>query len=242
MKNSRALNVLAFDTTTSWQSIAVCRGPIVATRLNCFIPSSHSTTLMINIDQLLKTSHMTIHDIDLIATSTGPGSFTGLRIGLTTAKSLAFGLGCPLVGLPSLESMAAGLLSHAAENSFIIPVIDARHSEVYFCTYKKKNGAVQQVSEITVSPIEQLVQSLPEDVVICGTGALTYRHDIEQVLSPSRIMTEETSLFPQAEIMAQLARERYNSGLFDDPVNLGPLYIRPPAVRMNQAVWTEKKE
>ncbi|MBN2382618.1 tRNA (adenosine(37)-N6)-threonylcarbamoyltransferase complex dimerization subunit type 1 TsaB [bacterium] len=236
------MNVLALDTSTSWESIAICRGPELLAEMHCHCPSSHSSHVMNNLDRLLSSLRMSIADIGLIGVTLGPGSFTGLRIGLTTAKSLAFGLGCPIVGLSSLEALAYNLLPLLSGPTWIIALLDAKRSEVYACSFFWSDGTLEQKTDIVLTSVATLLEELPENVFFCGTGAYAYRDRIQEKVGYDRMMIDQRFLFPQALTIARLAKLRYDRGMIDSAHTLMPLYIRAPDAKKSTTPGRERAE
>jgi tRNA threonylcarbamoyladenosine biosynthesis protein TsaB len=233
--------ILGIDTSTSWESVAVCDDMRMLSEFNCKIPSSHSSHLMKNIDGLLASLEVAIHDIELIVVSIGPGSFTGLRIGIATAKTLSYSLDCPLIGVSSLEALATFASMTAKDNSHIVSLIDAKRNEVYIGRFHFQHGDTIQQADIGISSVQSLLSSLDGNTIICGTGAISYYSELVQSGVNYHLLTAEIFSFPHAYILANIGLKNYNVKGSDDHRTLCPIYIRPPDIRKNPLTLKKKR-
>lgn len=167
--------ILSFDTATPCCSVALTRGGISDGRivgtlvLNSGI--THSRRLLGSIDWLLQESSLDLDDIAAFAVGLGPGSFTGLRIGMATAKGLSHGTGKPLLGVSSLGAVAASIRT----DKLICVVLDARKKEVYSCFYRcDSEGVARPIADPVVLAPEILAQQISEPVVMAGDGLDVY--------------------------------------------------------------------
>ncbi|MCG7339942.1 tRNA (adenosine(37)-N6)-threonylcarbamoyltransferase complex dimerization subunit type 1 TsaB [Staphylococcus sp. ACRSN] len=153
------MNYLLIDTSNQPLSVAVVRDKQVLSEINTNIKKNHSIQLMPSIQQVLADSDIEKNDIDAIVIAKGPGSYTGLRIGVTVAKTLAYALNAELYGVSSLKALAATLEN---EKGLIVPLFDARREAVYAGVYKKINDELVNVIEDQYIPIEALLEQLHE--------------------------------------------------------------------------------
>jgi len=225
--------VLALDTSHGHGSVAVVRGRNILGEIVFDASDTHSATLMPAIDYCLKVAKVQISDMDYFAVVIGPGSFTGLRIGLATVKAFCAATGRGVVPLTSLEVLAGAFPFSTRP---VLTLIDARRGEVYGALYK-----MDGVRPLTViSPFSAKPGSLPEVLkgyknssgfIVCGTGAIRYRKIIESVLGHSHQFAPERWALPSASILAFLSDQR-------KPIvgvelnNLEPEYIRPPDAKV----------
>ena len=162
------MKILAGDTSTSINTVAVCdSGRILAeTFVDC--GRGHAERLLDTVDWALAEAHLTFDDIDALAISAGPGSFTGLRVGVATWKGLAFGKNLPLVAVPTLDAMArlAGLYGGA-----VLPLLDARMGEVFGAAYRFGPDGRMKLTEDRACPVEELFVGLEGRVGVFGPGA-----------------------------------------------------------------------
>jgi len=166
------MRILAIESSAKAASIALVEdGKLIAQNMQ-HAGLTHSVTLLPMIHSLLRDMGRTMQDIDQIAVAHGPGSFTGLRIGLATAKGLAMGADKPLIGVSSLEAMAHQG-KHLGEGSIVCPVMDARREQVYNALFTVREGALHRLTEDRAIAIEELFSSPDQDksIVLVGDGA-----------------------------------------------------------------------
>jgi len=225
------MRVLAIETATIAGSAAVVddeQGLIGEVRVDVRI--AHAERLMPSIEWLLKTSQISIKDIDAFAVSIGPGSFTGLRIGLSTAKGFSYAAQKPLVPVLTLDAFAR-TLPYCAH--MICPMLDARRNQVYAAFYKWiDNRCVKVMPETAISP-EELLKQIQEPVVFMGDGTKTYRELITSILDDKAMYAPSSKMSPSASTVAELAIEHIKNGLSTDPVSLAPYYIRKSEAEIN---------
>ena len=225
------MKVLAIETATLAGSAAVVDdelGLIGEVRVDVRI--AHAERLMPSIQWLMDSSRTSIKDIDAFAVSIGPGSFTGLRIGLSTAKGLSYAAKKPLVPVRTLDAFARTLpyCSH-----LICPLFDARRNEVYGAFYKWEDGrSVKIMPEIAIGP-EELLKMIKEPVVILGDGAKTYRDLIMATLKDNALFAPLTNMSPSASTVAEIAIEQIKQGITTDPISLTPYYLRKSEAELN---------
>jgi tRNA threonylcarbamoyladenosine biosynthesis protein TsaB len=154
------LLTLAFDTATPWGRFALAdNGSLLQYRpLN--VMGSYADALLVVVQEILAENGRTSQELKGIGVIVGPGSFTGLRIGVATAKGLAYGLGCPLVGVGTLEAMAAALLEENPGVDYAVPSLDARRQEVFSAIYKRKGSWVEEVAGPEALPADEWWQKI----------------------------------------------------------------------------------
>jgi tRNA threonylcarbamoyladenosine biosynthesis protein TsaB len=213
------MRVLAVDTSSERGSACVMeRGDVLAeVRLACSV--QHSERLFRSIDFLFNYVPFALADIDLFAAARGPGSFTGLRLGLAAMEGFASAHNKPGAGVSTLEALA---WKSGVEDCWIAPTIDARRGEVYGAVYERRGGELAEIVPPVVLPPDQWFSDLPDrPLAICGDGALRYRDLITQVKQgPWRLV--EMDLF-LANAVGRRAPSQ-NRG------PLAPLYVRRPVV------------
>ncbi len=225
------MKILAIETATFTGSIAIAddsRGLIAEVRVNVRI--AHAERLMPSVEWLLKTSGTGIHDLDAFAVSIGPGSFTGLRIGLSTVKGLSFATDKPVVPVPTLDAFA---MTMPFCSYMICPMIDARKNEVYAALYRWEDNMCRKIMhEAAVNPGE-LLHRIDEPVVVMGDGAETYREVIKEILGARAVFAPASRMSPCASTVAEAAFERLNRGLTADVAGLAPFYVRKSEAEIN---------
>jgi tRNA threonylcarbamoyladenosine biosynthesis protein TsaB len=226
--------VLALDTATLDGGVAVWRdGQTLAERQQRV--TTHSEALLPMIDEALKEAHLAARDLAGVVCGAGPGSFTGLRIGLATAKGLCFALGKPLVLVSSLAALAA----RAPEGTRVCATLDAFKNEVYAALFVIRDGLPVRDGDEQVLPPARLVERLRSETTplyVVGSGALRYP---ELVLAGSRLLDEQPG--PRPRDVARLGAARLERGEHDDLRGAAPTYIRPSeAELMREKLMTDR--
>ncbi len=172
------MRVLGIDTTTWSGSIAIVEDSYIKGEVGLRTEITHANKIMVAIDFLLNQFQKTMKDFEGIAVSTGPGSFTGIRIGIATAKGLAMASQKPLIGISTLHAMAESFIT----NGFLCPFIDAGRGEVYACCYKREGNLLWKMEEESIAdPVEFLKNIKGKPLHIFGTGADRYKEKIESI-------------------------------------------------------------
>ena len=220
------MKILALETATIAGSVAVVddnKGLIGEVRVN--VKAAHSERLMPSVEWLLNASDLSINDIDAFGVSIGPGSFTGLRIGLSTAKGFAFSTGKPLVPVKTLDAFARTLVYCSYT---ICPMLDARKNEVYAGLYRWEDDLCKKiVPETAISP-EDLLNEIKGSgtVLFTGDGAVKYRELIKKIIGKDAVFAPSYRMSPSASSVAEMAFEILGQGDLPDPVSIIPFYIR----------------
>ncbi|MDX1676287.1 tRNA (adenosine(37)-N6)-threonylcarbamoyltransferase complex dimerization subunit type 1 TsaB [Arsukibacterium sp.] len=217
------MKLLALDTSTEACSVALLmQGDILALDEVC--PQQHSKRVLPMIDSLLAEAGLNLTSLDGIVFGRGPGSFTGVRIGVSVAQGLAFGADLPVFGVSTLAAMAqAAVRLHQA--SQVVAAIDARMAEVYLASYRTDhNGLVQQLTaEQAIKPPLLAPLGLTGEVMAVGTGWQTYAAELQQAQS-ARIADD--ILYPSARDMLTLARPAFYAGAFVVAEQAEASYVR----------------
>ena len=214
--------VLAIDTASRSCSVAVLDGNAVMAEINDVSGQTHSRHLMGMVDQALSMSVGQMAKIDGFAVTQGPGSFTGLRIGISTAKGLAEAAGKPLVGVSSLQALAWQVFP---SDVMVIPMLDARRKEVYSARYTREGETFKMVgAEQALSP-EAAVDGLDMPCLLVGDGAVAYADRLGMVLGGHMQLALPFQHLIRASTVAFLARERLTEAR-DDRMTLAPRYLR----------------
>lgn len=212
------MKFLAIDTSTDYLSLAVMQGDRVLARIHKKAPRSHSSLLMPMIDRILKKSKTKLKNLDGFCLSIGPGSFTGLRIGVTTVKGLAFVTKKPIVTVPTLDAIAE---NGRKFRGIICPVLDARKNKVYSCIYKSDGKRVKRISRFLLLPAGDLLKKLEKYDNLFFLG--DYAERIAGLLPGAKIAAE--SWHPRPEIVGRLGMEYFKKKKFVKAEDLEPLYI-----------------
>lgn len=211
------VNVLALDTSTSCLSVALMRDKAIISEINLAVKVGHAGMILLVIDEVLTKSSTCKDDITLIATGTGPGSFTGLRIGIATAKGLAKAIRCPLAGIPTLDIIARGALPSSMH---IMPIVDAKKGEVFCALYNKHGSRLTDIMNLRPEGIAALVK---EDTLFVGNACDLYRDILIKDLGPLYHEGPALLWYPRASVLAGIAQSLPSESLSQD---VQPLYIR----------------
>lgn len=182
------------------------------------------------IDDLLAKAGVVKSALDAIGIVRGPGAFTGLRVGLATAKGLALALGCPLLGLSSLQCLAMQL---PFTQMPVCVMLDARKQEVYACLYRWESGLPRAVSEEQVVKPEKLLAAMTGDTLFVGNGALAYRSLIVRQLAARAHFAPDFLNLPRAGAAAALALAEWQAGHAFSADEMMPVYLRPSEAELN---------
>ncbi|MCM0147368.1 tRNA (adenosine(37)-N6)-threonylcarbamoyltransferase complex dimerization subunit type 1 TsaB [Photobacterium galatheae] len=218
--------ILAVDTATENCSVALLTGSDVIARCE-FAPREHTTKILPMVDEVLAEAGLQLNQLDALAFGRGPGSFTGVRIGIGIAQGLAFGADLPMIGISTLAAMSQGAYRlHQAEH--VLAAIDARMGEVYWGQYQRQqNGDWRVLGEEAVLAPERVVERLVTlpDVhwLTAGTGWQTYQ---EQLLGLAVEKQASTVLYPEAQDMAWLAQFALQRAEVVDAEQASPVYLR----------------
>jgi len=216
--------LLALDTATETASLALVAGDRVLMEQALESPNAFLTCLMPGVAAILRTTGQEIAGLGAVAVSTGPGNFTGLRIGLATAKTLAWSLQCPLVPVPTLEVLAARFSGHPHP---VGVVMDAKRGEVFWGLFRCLEDVPRVLEGPLRLPVEELPARLPAPLLLTGPGLEVHREVLAPRLSREVVWAPQAGRRPRASTLARLARHRLELGLIANPAQLIPTYLRP---------------
>lgn len=227
------MHVLAIHTATAVCGVALTSDDRVAGEIQLYGPKQHSEHLLRLIDGLCTQTGIPLTSIDIIAVTAGPGSFTGLRVGISTAQGLAMALKRPLVGVSTLEALAAQAYSPGRH---VCPMIDARKQQVYTCLYRyAETGTLQIVVPETVTAPERWIAELPMATLFIGDAACVHRDYIEKMMQKGLVAPDFLAI-PRAATVALLARNRYLHTAPEECATIAPCYVRLPDAELNPQV------
>ncbi|MBI5639550.1 MAG: tRNA (adenosine(37)-N6)-threonylcarbamoyltransferase complex dimerization subunit type 1 TsaB [Nitrospirae bacterium] len=218
------MKILSIETSTMLGGVAILdseSGLVAETRLN--VKTTHSERLMAVIHQTLSQSDLRLCDIDAFAVAAGPGSFTGLRIGLSTAKGLCYATGKPLVTVPTLEAFA---LNFSFTKYPVCLMLDARKGEVYAALFSWEQAVFQRIMKDRSIRVEDLLPELNGKVLFAGEGTLLYRDKITVILGDRAVFASPEKMVPSPANVALLGLARAVKGEVTDAGQAVPIYIR----------------
>jgi tRNA threonylcarbamoyladenosine biosynthesis protein TsaB len=220
-----SLKILAIDTSTLFGGVAVYDDETDALSEHRVGGSTRqfSESLMDMIDLCLKNLSLTMDDIDCLAVTAGPGSFTGLRVGLATVKGLAYATGKPVVAVSTLLVHSWSLPFHEAH---ICPLLDARKKEVYSAIYAWKDDDLEVVMEEGVYTIQDVVQHIDRETIFIGDGLAVYRERIVGALGDRALFAPANMNGGLPSTLARLAAIKARNKEFADIATVSPVYFR----------------
>ena len=228
------MKILGIDTSTLCASVGLMDDGEVISDYLLNIPVTHSERLIGAIEFVLKEARCPIGNLDGWAISLGPGSFTGLRIGVSTVKGLAFATGKPVAGVSTLDVLASQI---ALTPHLICPILDARKKEVYTAFYRyEEGGSLKRQSDYQAIRPEDLVKKIKEQTIFLGDGVKTYGDFLLNSLPSLAIFPPAPLHFSHGSMVAKLGFELLKKGEGLDLSTFAPLYIRPSEAEMR---WRE---
>ncbi len=226
MSTERPL-ILAVDTATSCSSVALTAGDVHSGELLASLTLNsqvtHSRRLLTALDWLLSESNVSFAELDGLAVGLGPGSFTGLRIGMATVKGLAMATGKPLLGVSTLDALA---LRCSGEKP-VYALLDARKKEVYTAFYRQDGqGVLRRQGKIQALSPEQLAEEISEPIMMVGDGLFAYGHFFQERLGALLTLAPLPLHYPSADAIGFLCCEQLQKGEVMDLDSGVPLYVR----------------
>ncbi|GCE06445.1 tRNA (adenosine(37)-N6)-threonylcarbamoyltransferase complex dimerization subunit type 1 TsaB [Dictyobacter aurantiacus] len=239
--------LLALDTSTRYASVALCSENELLSEYTWFSENNHSVDLLDRIQRMMAQRQLSLRQLDAIGVALGPGSFNGVRVALSSAKALAFSLQKPLLGIGTLDVLAA---QQQLWRGPICSVLEAGRSELYAGCYfsretRTTDGEVcyhlQQVGAYQLATPQALVDflhtqlaswpvELSAPVLFCGEMKAASRQALHQGMAEQGVLLSPLASTRSASVLAQLAWQRLQDGQADDPLVLEPLYLRRPSI------------
>jgi tRNA threonylcarbamoyladenosine biosynthesis protein TsaB len=213
--------ILGLETSTKICSVAISKGDKLLALKEEGGEYSHSEKLTVFIQEVLKEAGLKLEEIDAIAVSKGPGSYTGLRIGVSVAKGLCYALGIPLISVDTLQGMALGMSKHQASD-FYCSMIDARRMEVYTALYDENNKILESVSAKIIDENSFKEKLKDNKVVFYGDGA----DKCKDVLSINSNATFSEKGLPSAKYVNEIAVNKFKNKEFEDVAYFEPYYLK----------------
>lgn len=220
------MKVLAIDTSTVVAAVALMDDEKLMGEYSLNNKKTHSQKLMVMIKEIFNDLEIKPSDIDVFAASTGPGSFTGLRIGVTTAKAMAYATSKPVISVPTLDALAYNVVT----SSFIIcPILDARNNQVFTALYQPKDNRLERITDYLGIPVAQLVQLIKEKnktVVFTGDAIDLHKDYFITELGGNCEFSPLAMRLQRASSVAEIALKMAREGKFENSFELVPFYLR----------------
>ena len=219
------MKIIAFETSAKAASVALTDGGKLLAESYQNTGRTHSQTLMVMAQELLKTCGLCPKDVDAVAVASGPGSFTGVRIGVAAAKGFAWGGELPCYGVSTLEAMARNL---GIWQGYVVPAMDARRSQVYTAIFHAQKGVLTRLEEdmaISLEELREKIKNFEESIFLVGDGALLcYNTLLEEV--PALVLPPEHRMHQRAAGVALAAQAMADAGDPGKAAELTPNYLR----------------
>tara|TARA_B100000686_G_C16708473_1_gene927700 strand:+ start:281 stop:976 length:696 start_codon:yes stop_codon:yes gene_type:complete len=229
--------ILGIESASSQVGCAIGGHEGVLASAHTYQVSRHAENLAPQIDFVCRQADIDLADLGVVAVDVGPGLFTGLRVGVATALSIAYALGLPMVGVSSLDLLA---FSARWTSRLIVAVLDARRGEVFTALFRQVPGGIQRIRDANVCSLDELVaelQVMDESMLLVGDGALRYSDSFESL---TRVQMGEQGLaYPNARALVQLAHAQAMREEFVQPWDLEVVYLRKPDVEINWSIRGE---
>jgi tRNA threonylcarbamoyl adenosine modification protein YeaZ len=217
--------ILAIDTSTDNASLALVNDGRVLAEANWHCEQNHTIELLPHLASLLGEAKADINSISGVVVARGPGSFNGLRAGISTAKGLAFSLGVPIIGISSLEVVAYG---HAETGLPICPILNAGRGEIAAAIYQRNDNKWRQVVAEHITTLGALCSGINTRTIFCGEFIPQVASELKKRLKKRAVIAATDP--PRARLLAELGKQRLDAGDYDNPATLQPLYLRRPAI------------
>ena len=220
------MKVLALETSSMVASVAIINEDKLLAEFTVNNKKTHSQILMPIVEQVIDRLDLTPSDIDVFAVSSGPGSFTGIRIGVATVKSLGQALNKPVVGVSGLDGLAFNLVHF---NGVICPMMDARNSQVYTCLYRSNEIEIVRLKEymaIRVVDLARFMRESGEAVMFCGDGVFMHKELLVEEMGERAKFAQSPFMFQRASSIAFLALKKAKLNAVLNYNELQPFYLR----------------
>ena len=218
---------LAIDTSTDTASLALVQDSEVLAELTWRCGQNHTTQLLPHLSHLLNQVNLSLQSASCIIVARGPGSYNGLRVGISTAKGLAFSLGIPIIGISTLEAEA---YQHAEIGLPVCPIFNAGREEIAAATYQKKNNQWRQLTAEHITTVDALCSRITTKTVFCGEFVPSIAAELKKQLKQKAIILPPAAGLRRASFLAELGLKRFKAGDYDNPTTLQPLYFRGPSI------------
>ena len=217
--------ILAIDTATRYAGIALYDGQAVTVEHSWRSNANHTVELMPNIMRSLEQQEMQVRDLEGFVVAIGPGSFTGLRIGLSVAKGMAFVTGRPLLGIPTLDVLG---YAYALEDVRTCAVIEAGRRRFCVATYQRVDSQLERLDDYRIVSQQELLSSIEMPTLFCGELTPALRNALKKECGDQALLTSPAFALRRPAYLAELGWQRLQQGERDTLATLAPIYLREP--------------
>lgn len=218
------MKILAIDTSSKICSVSILDNDDVILEKHTSDEKTHSQNLMPLVDEIFKESNLSLDDINLLSCCLGPGSFTGIRIGIATVKAFADVKNIPVVGVTSLESLAYNIY----EPGLIVSLIDAKNDNVYYSLFSFDGDNYNQIGEYKSDNIQNILDSLSiydDPLLFVGDGSILHQDKIQTYIKNPKFASETQNIQTSISI-GKSAYNKYKSGIYGDSSSILPIYLK----------------
>jgi tRNA threonylcarbamoyladenosine biosynthesis protein TsaB len=225
---------LAIETSTKTAGIALLGDTEIIAEIFLNTGVHHSVVLLPAIENIFKVTQTKAEQVDLFACASGPGSFTGIRIGISTIKGLALATGKPVVGVSTLEALAFNVIG---SSSVVCPMLDAKKKQIYAALYRAGRGdAFEKIVGERVADVEEFLKCVEEETIFLGDGALKYSKVIKNILPGKAYFASGFQNHIRASAVALIGKRKYHEGDAVNPFTLTPAYLRASEAELARSI------
>ena len=218
---------IAIDTSTDTAGLALTENGRILAELTWNCGKNHTVQLLPNLNFLLEQNSLSLESTDCIIVARGPGSYNGLRVGISTARGLAYSLDIPVVGISTLEAEA---WQHAGTGLPVCPILNAGREEVATALYCVTDGRWTQLEEEHLITLDDLCSSIKTKTVFCGEYTYKIADELKSTLRENAVIISPVAGLRRAGYLAELGLKRIEAGDYDDTATLQPHYFRGPSI------------
>ncbi len=219
--------LIVIDTSTKTAGLALVKEGEMLAELTWRCGQNHSVQLLPNLAHLLDQAKLSLTAASGIVVAKGPGDYNGLRVGLSTAKGLAYSLGIPIIGVSTLEAEA---YQYAGMALPVCAVFNAGREEIAAAIYQRKDDGWVQLMAETITTVDGLCSQIAAKTVFCGEYMPAIGGQLKDALKEKAVIITSTASWRRAGFLAELGLKRFENKDYDDPITLQPLYLRVPAI------------
>ena len=225
------MKILSIDTSSRVCSVAALEDEDVIIEKNIDNEKTHSQKLMPMVDSLLKACNLSVTDFNLFACCIGPGSFTGVRIGVATIKAFCDVTNIPICSVSSLEALAYNTLNSNFDNTsnLVCSIIDAKNDNIYYGLFEKKHEGFEQIEELSAKNIDDMINELKKyytsPILFVGDGAEKHQYILTKYFKKATFVEDKYNI-QSATSLGKAAFRKYQQGNYGDSNSLIPLYLR----------------
>lgn len=217
------MKILGIDTATMISGIGVVEEGRISADFRYDVKLTHSEVLLSYIDRILNDLNLKLEELNGFSISLGPGSFTGLRIGLATIKGLSFASGKPVVGVPTLDALA--FLARGCKYP-VVPILDAKKNQIYTAVYDTRDNRIKRKTSYLVVDLIELIKKIPKEVAFTGPGIEMFRSELKKAMGKRAHFLRGEKILPSGAAVAHLGWEKLEQNQKEDLSSLIPIYVR----------------